>query len=122
MHEWLTLVSVAYMNNKPVIPVLKMGDRLRVVRREYLNRISQQEMADLLGVPRERYASWESGNSEPRPADGRQIANLIEARVGVSAAWVLGVQDSDPSPIGGEGSVIAWPVSKVSYLSDRRSA
>lgn len=118
---WLTLVSVAYMNNKPVIPVLKMGDRLRVVRREYLGRISQQEMADLLGVPRERYASWESGNSEPRPADGRKIANLIEAKVGVSAAWVLGVQESGPTPL----EPGAWPVSKaskVSYLSDYAAA
>lgn len=110
------------MNNKPVIPVLKMGDRLRVVRREYLNRISQQEMADLLGVPRERYASWESGNSEPRPADGRAIANLIEQRVGVSAAWVLGVQDSAPPTPANEGSGAAWPVSKVTHLSSYRSA
>jgi transcriptional regulator with XRE-family HTH domain len=106
------------MNQKPVIPVLKMGDRLRVVRREYLNRISQTEMAELLGVPRVRYAAWEAGLSEPRPADGRAIANLIESRVGVSAAWVLGVSDSSgPGPLH-EGSAAQWPVSKVTYLSD----
>lgn len=116
------MVSVAYMNTKkPVIPVLKIGDRLRVVRREYLNRISQQEMADLLGVPRERYSQWESGNSEPRPADGRRIAQLIEARVGVSAAWLLGVQENDaPGPLG-DGGVVAWPV-KVTNLADYRAA
>jgi transcriptional regulator with XRE-family HTH domain len=109
------------MNNKPVIPVLKMGDRLRVVRREYLNRISQAEMAELLGVPRVRYAAWEAGLSEPRPADGRKIANLIEARVGVSAAWVLGVHEAGPSPID-EGAGGPWPVSKVSYLDDWKVA
>lgn len=112
------------MNTKPVIPVLKIGDRLRVVRREYLNRISQQEMADLLGVPRERYAQWESGNAEPRPVDGRRIAKLIEQQVGVSAAWLLGVQEEDdtPGPLGDGGTVVAWPVSKVAYLSDRRAS
>ena len=109
------------MNNKPVIPILKIGDRLRVVRREYLNRISQQEMADLLGVSRERYSQWESGNAEPRPVDGRRIAQLIEARVGVSAAWLLGVQESGPNPAG-DGGATDWPVSKVSYLSERRAA
>jgi transcriptional regulator with XRE-family HTH domain len=120
--KWLTFVSVGYMNQKPVIPVLKMGDRLRVVRREYLHRISQTEMAKLLGVPRERYAAWESGNSEPRPADGRAIANLIESRVGVSAAWVLGVHETTgPGPIP-EGSAAQWPVSKVTYLSDYAGA
>ena len=110
------------MNAKNVvIPVLKMGDRLRVVRREYLGRISQAEMAELLGVPRERYAAWESGNSEPRPADGRRIANLIEERAGVSAAWVLGVQEQGTTTPGGEGAgATVWPVSKVSYLSEYR--
>jgi len=108
---------------KPVIPVLKIGDRLRVVRREYLNRASQQEMADLLGVPRERYSQWESGNAEPRPADSRRIAKLIEQQVGVSAAWLLGVQEDDaPGPLGDGGTVSPWPVSKVAYLSDRRVA
>lgn len=108
---------------KPVIPVLKFGDRLRVVRREYLNRSSQQEMADLLGVPRERYSQWESGNSEPRPADGRRIAKLIEQQVGVSAAWLLGVQEDDaPGPAGDGGAVFPWPVSRVAYLSERRAS
>ena len=124
LHMWLTVVSVARMNNKkPVIPVLKFGDRLRVVRREYLNRSSQQEIADLLGVPRERYSQWEAGNSEPRPAEARRIAKLIEQQVGVSAAWLLGVQEDDaPGPLGDGGTVTPWPVSKVSYLSDRRVA
>lgn len=112
------------MNAKHVvIPILKMGDRLRVVRREYLGRISQQEMAVLLQVPRERYAAWESGNSEPRPAEGRRIAHLIEERVGVSAAWVLGVQEKGNTPDPEGTSAPVWPVSKVSYLTDyKRSA
>jgi transcriptional regulator with XRE-family HTH domain len=96
--------------NRIVVPKLKMGDRLRVIRREYLGKLTQAEMADLLGVPRERYAQWESGGHEPRPAEGRRIANLLEHKAGVSAAWTLGVKDNaGPSTDddGGAG-VITW--------------
>lgn len=110
------------MNNNTdrhiVIPQLKMGDRLRVVRREYLGKISQTEMAALLGVPRERYSQWESGGHEPRPADARQIANFLQLKTGVSAAWILGVNDSSPAPIrGGAMPVIQWgPLYKQSWV------
>lgn len=103
-----------------VIPVLRMGDRLRIVRREYLSKISQADMAALLGVPRERYAQWESGNSEPRSPEARRIASMIQDHTGVSAAWILGVQDSGPITDGDGGLGAPWPVSKVLHLSDYR--
>lgn len=84
-----------------VIPVLAMGDRLRVVRREYMGKITQAEMAAVLGVPRERYVQWESGGHEPRVADARRIALFLERETGVSAAWILGVKDSAASDDGG---------------------
>lgn len=87
-----------------VIPQLKMGDRLRVVRREYLGKLSQAEMAALLGVPRERYSQWESGGHEPKPADARQIAVFLERHTGVSAAWILGVKDNSAAPGDGGGA------------------
>ena len=87
-----------------MVPQLKMGDRLRVVRREYLGKMSQAEMAALLGVPRERYSQWESGGHEPRPADARRIANALERHTGVSAAWILGVKDNT-LPDNGEGAL-----------------
>jgi len=90
--------------NQIVVPKLKMGDRLRVVRREYLGKLSQAEMAELIGVPRERYAQWESGGHEPRTADARRIANLLERKAGVSAAWILGVYDNGPAPDDGGGA------------------
>jgi len=107
------VVSVCCMAKQtvdgPVVPRLKMGDRLRVVRREYLGKLNQAEMAELLGVPRERYAQWESGGHEPRPADARRIANLLEKRAGVSAAWIMGVYDSGPVPEDGGGAgVLTW--------------
>lgn len=89
---------------KVVVPSLKMGDRLRVVRREYMGKISQAEMAEFIGIPRERYSQYESGGHEPRPKDARRIANLLEKHTGVSAAWIMGVYDVGPAPIGG-GSV-----------------
>lgn len=89
-----------------VIPRLALGDRLRVVRREYMGKITQAEMAAILEVPRERYVQWESGGHEPRPADARAIANFLEKRTGVSAAWILGVYEGGPSPSG--GGAVAW--------------
>lgn len=75
-----------------------------------MGKISQAEMAKFLGVPRERYSQWESGGHEPRPADGRRIANLLELRTGVSAAWILGVYESGPSP--DRGGAVAY----IDYL------
>lgn len=113
-----------------VIPSLKMGDRLRVVRREYLGKISQQAMADLLGVPRERYSAWESGMSEPRTADARRIANVLQSETGVSAAWILGVNENGPTPSGGgtvtsflsESNRRPFHYNAVTHLSERRAA
>ena len=90
--------------NRIVVPTLKMGDRLRVVRREYLGKLNQAQMAELIGVPRERYAQWESGGHEPRPAEARRIANFLERHAGVSAAWILGVYDNGPAPEDGGGA------------------
>ena len=102
--------------NEVFVPQLKMGDRLRVVRREYLGKLSQAEMAALLGVPRERYSQWESGGHEPRTAEGRRIANLLEKRTGVSAAWILGVYDIGASP--NRGGAVAY----VDYLTFSKTA
>lgn len=102
------MVTVRYMENnirKVVIPALRMGDRLRVVRREYMGKISQAEMAAILGVPRERYSQWESGGHEPRYAEARRIAHLLELRAGVSAAWILGVYENRP-PLNEEGGAV----------------
>jgi transcriptional regulator with XRE-family HTH domain len=88
-----------------VIPRLALGDRLRVVRREYMGKITQAEMAAVLGVPRERYVQWESGGHEPRPADARRIALFLERKTGVSAAWILGVKDSAAADEDGGGAM-----------------
>jgi len=93
-----------------VIPQLSMGDRLRIVRREYLGAINQGEMAALLGVPRERYAQWETGRHEPRPAESRRIATFLEQRTGVSAAWILGMYESGPGPVGGDGAAVLMEI------------
>ena len=57
-------------------------------------------MADLLGVPKPRYGSWENGHGHPR--NMVQMAKKLEAISGVPATWVLGLDDYDgPQDPGG---------------------
>ncbi|WP_226957180.1 helix-turn-helix domain-containing protein [Streptococcus agalactiae] len=41
----------------------KLGDRLRKQRQ--LNKLAQQELAEILGVKQNTYSDWETGKSEP---------------------------------------------------------
>jgi transcriptional regulator with XRE-family HTH domain len=45
----------------------QMGQRIVVFRQE--RSLSQTELADLLGVPRERLGKWECGQHAPPPED-----------------------------------------------------
>lgn len=76
--------------------------RLRIARieageRRRDKRYTQDEFADLISVKRGTLRSWEAGNSEPE--DIVDIAQRIERKTGVSAAWLLGVDEPDyPTP------------------------
>lgn len=67
-----------------------MGDRLRKIRRDHLGGISQERMAELLEVPRERYAQWERGGGNPRLSEAKRIAEILMVEAGVPVAWTLG--------------------------------
>lgn len=47
-------------------------------------RLTQKEVAERLGISRERYANWENGKSNPPPAF---MAQLIE--LGFQNPWIL---------------------------------
>lgn len=83
-------------------PEFTFGDRVRKIRREVAH-MTQAQMAAELGVGAQAYAAWESGRT--KPDDVVAVAKRIALRWrGVTAAWVLGVEDG-PMPPGPGGGV-----------------
>jgi transcriptional regulator with XRE-family HTH domain len=84
------------------LPEWTLADRLRKIRRD--RHLTQQEIADALGIKSVTWSAWESGRN--RPEDVLDLAVTIERRYGVPAAWTLGVlnshdrrrTDTDPLP------------------------
>lgn len=69
------------------VPEWALSDRLRKIRRD--EHLTQEQMADALGVKTARYSAWEAGHN--RPDDVVAVAAAIEREFGVPAAWTLGV-------------------------------
>lgn len=69
------------------VPRIGWGDRIRIVRRGL--DLSQDQFAALLGIGKQRLSAWESGAN--RPADAVEMAQLIQAKTGVPATWMLGL-------------------------------
>ena len=61
-------------------------DRIKLLR----NGQSQQEMADLLGITKNKWSTWELGKYEP---DLNTLIQICE-KFNVSPAWILGLQDN----------------------------
>jgi transcriptional regulator with XRE-family HTH domain len=66
------------------IPTWTLGDRLRKAREEL--GMSQQQLADALGVDRKSISSWEVGRHQPRYRDVSAIAGAT----GVDLEWLAG--------------------------------
>lgn len=82
-------------------PTFDFCDRIRKVRREVAH-MTQKEMAAELGINQKAYEAWESGRNKPGADDLIAVAKLIASRWPVTAAWVLGVDDTPPpAPPGG---------------------
>jgi len=58
---------------------MKIGDNLRIVR-EKMN-ISQQEVADFLGVERKTYMSWEAGKADVKSTYIPILAEFLKVEV-----------------------------------------
>jgi DNA-binding XRE family transcriptional regulator len=71
------------------IPQWTMADRLRKIRRD--SKMSQEDFAHVLGIKPTTWAAWESGRNSPERV--LELANLIEDRLDVPAAWLLGLLD-----------------------------
>jgi transcriptional regulator with XRE-family HTH domain len=90
-------------------PEWTLGDRLRKARKQ--TGMTQKAFAELIGEEPSRYSQWEADNNRPRHLV--DVAQNIEDRTGVSAAWLLGLV---PSP-GANGSAFRMderrPVGRV---------
>jgi transcriptional regulator with XRE-family HTH domain len=76
------------------VPQWSFADRARRVRRDL--GITQEAMADRLGVGLKAYSAWESGKNTPE--DLPQIAVTLEKITGVERGWFLGWLDDDAPP------------------------
>lgn len=74
-----------------------MGDRLKELRRA--RALTQQELADVLGLDRTTYAKYEAGANEPNIATIRALAAFF----GVTTDYLLGNSDSPAGSIVLEG-------------------
>lgn len=81
------------------IPQWTLADRLRKIRRD--RHLTQEQMADALGIKAVTWSAWESGRT--RPHDVVELAGHIERVFGVPAAWTLGVLTSPPTNTSGDG-------------------
>lgn len=63
---------------------MKYGDRLKKLRKE--KKLSQQELADKLGINRSTYARYETSTTEPDYETLRKLADFF----GVTVDYILG--------------------------------
>ncbi|MDR2692298.1 MAG: helix-turn-helix domain-containing protein [Dysgonamonadaceae bacterium] len=58
---------------------MSIGDNLRVIRNQ--NNISQQEVADFLGVDRKTYVSWEAGTVDIKSSYIPKLAKFLRVEI-----------------------------------------
>lgn len=108
-----TMSAAVSPRGGPSIPQWTVGDRLRKIRREYLGKMTQHQIAVLLEMRSpEQYSAWESGRTNPPHRELQSVARRIELLTGVPAAWVLGVE----APL---VSAADTPISGVDKAADK---
>ena len=68
---------------------MTFSERLLFARKE--KGLTQEQLAEAIGVAKSTYTGYEKGNREP---DLFKIKKLIEV-LGVSSSWLLGLDDND---------------------------
>ena len=67
-----------------------LGDRLRAIRKEH--GLTQQNIADVLGVDRTTYTVYEGGSITPPPATLVKLSQIYNVTVG----YLIGVEENHP--------------------------
>jgi len=75
------------------VPEWTIGDRIRKARR--VADMSQQELADAIGVAVARLGNWEAGYN--KPGDVVAVARAISRVTGVRADWIAGLYPDVPA-------------------------
>lgn len=79
---------MALAADEPIIPEFSRGDRLAKARD--VAGLTQQQLADRLGVKRTTLAAWENDTSQPRNVD--RVMTRYHEETGVDLAWLYGVR------------------------------
>jgi len=58
---------------------MSIGDNLRVLRNK--NNVSQQDVADFLGVDRKTYVSWEAGSADIKSSYIPKLAEFLHVEI-----------------------------------------
>ncbi len=88
------------------IPTWTLGDRLRKIRRDNADGITQKAFAESIGVGGPAYTAWEGDRSFPREPDdlaaafGVPISDLYDGLGGRITPDEWAPRDSDPQPTG----------------------
>lgn len=78
------------------IPTWTLGDRLRKIRRDNADGITQKAFAESIGVGGPAYTAWEGDRSFPREPD--DLAERIRYVWGVPKWWTLGKEPPHNGP------------------------
>ncbi len=87
-----------------------LADRLRTIRQEH--RLTQQELANVLGMDRTTYTYYESGKTAPSAANLVKLAKIYNVTVG----YLLGVEDNHPERIRSALVKLSSSVDPISQL------
>lgn len=67
-----------------------IGERLRTIRKEH--KLTQQNIADVLGIDRTTYTVYELGTTTPSPATLVKLSQIYNVTVG----YLIGVEENNP--------------------------
>ena len=74
--------------------IILLGERIANARSE--RGLSQQELANQLGIKKSNLEQWESGKTAPRANHMNQLAGVLN----VPLLWLMGGSDMPPSTMG----------------------
>lgn len=95
---------------------MKLKDKIFICRKRA--GLSQEALADRMGVSRQAVSKWETGEAEPELAKLRILAETF----GVSADWLLSEDDAQDADAGRSGTYNAGPSNAQTPPADQTSA